>query len=84
MTHDQLATNMNETNARQALGLIELAHKNIELGYKIADLHRQLQERDTTIARLQRLVAQREEAGGPLVSNAEVLTMADYVEGMEP
>jgi hypothetical protein len=81
MSNGQLVTNMNETNARQALELIELAQQNIELGYQIADLHRQLQEAHTTVARLQRRQAELEAAlTWTLASGVEALTMADYTE----
>jgi hypothetical protein len=71
MSNGQLVTNMNETNARQ----------NIELGYQIADLHRQLQEAHTTVARLQRRQAELEAAlTWTLASGVEALTMADYTE----
>jgi hypothetical protein len=79
MSNGQLVTNMNETNARQALELIELAQQNI--GYQIADLHRQLQEAHTTVARLQRRQAELEAAlTWTLASGVEALTMADYTE----
>jgi uncharacterized protein YhaN len=74
----QVIADLRDITMRQAVQTIEQANQ-------IADLHRQLQERDATIARLQRRQAELEAAlTWTLASGVEALTMADYVEGMKP